>query len=211
MNHLSDFLKRLINWFLGKSTPKLETLEQETIEGKGLTLIRYRRKTYRAYRTWRAVYKTLEYDLIFGWDTLEYLPDRPHVHKKNRLSTHIVHIYSQGLHARFNPRRGCHEPDIRVLLHDEVSLEAMHMAEVVQRWRLKTARQEKQILTREAVYDLIIDEVAKYALRHPPGEIMPTAIDWREVVRQTVCLLLWEPNHKVFPDVSKGDSTMWQG
>lgn len=199
---IPDFLKKLINWFLGKSPAKLETFQEEVIEGNGVKLIRYRRKQLRAYRTWRAVYKELEYDLIFGWDTLDVIVGVPTIHKENKMSTHILNICRQGLHARYNPLRRVHEPDLEVLVKDqEVCLEAFYMSRVVQGWRLQTKNrpEREQIRSREDVFDRIIDAVAKYAIHHPPSEIDPLKIDWREVVSQATRLTLGSPNHQVFP------------
>lgn len=198
MVEIRDLLKRLVSWFLGKAPSKLETFEEESIAGNGITLIRYRRKTARAYRTWRAVYKGLEYDLIFGWDTLAYLPDVPLTHKRDRLSTHSVSIYKQGLHARYNPVRGCHEPDVTVLLSDEVCLEAALPSETLQRWRNITKAIDRPIQTTSDLIDRIMDEIAKYALRHPPHEIEPAQIAWTDVVEQTARVFLGK-GHTVFP------------
>lgn len=197
-----DLLKRLIRWVLGKSQPVLESLEEERIEGDGVTLIRYRRKTARAYRTWRAVYKARSYDLILGWDTLMYIPDVPVMKKQNRLSTHLVSIYRQGFHSRYNALRGIHEPDIDVLLHNEVCLDAGYMADVVQRWRKLTKNSDRPVKCKEDVYARIIDEVAFYALRHPPSEIDPLKINWGEVIRQTVQVVLGSKTHQSFPPSS---------
>lgn len=196
-----DLLKRLVNWFLGKAPTKLETLAEETIEGPGVTLVRYQRKTVRAYRTWRAIYKAQQYDIIFGWDTLAYLPDVPLIKKQNRLSTHICHIYRQGLHAKFNAVRGIHEPDIEVFVREEVCLEAAYMDSVLQNWRIKSYQSSRPINTRDDLFELMIDLVARQCIRQPPTEIDPSAINWRNVVHEVVCKVLGLPNHEVFTSV----------
>lgn len=195
---VKDLLKHLIDWFFGKAPPKLKTLEEEIIHGEGISIIRYQRRTHRAYRTWRVTYKEFDYDLILGWDTLAYLPDVPVLHKRDRLSTHLVSIYKQGLHARYNPIRRCHEPDITVLVSDEVCLESTFMSETVRRWRDTTRTSDKPIQTDEDLFNRIIDEVARYAIRHPPAEIKPSQINWREVVQQTTRVFLGK-EHQVFP------------
>lgn len=196
---LQDLWKRLVNWFLNKAPTKLETFEDERIEGTTITLIRYRRKTVRAFRTWRAVYKGLNYDLIFGWNTLQYLPDVPNIPKKNRLSTHTAHIYKQGLHARFNAYKGVHEPDIERLLEDEVCLETVYMHNILSAWRQKTQSWETPIYELEDLHSYIIDQVALYALRNPPPGTDPLLIDWREVIHQTASIVLGETDkHQVF-------------
>lgn len=197
---LKDLLNRLIQWFLGKAPTRLETFEDEVLISDKVTLIRYRRKTVRAYRTWRIVYKSLEYDLVMGWDTLEYIPDVPGIRKKNRLSTHLLSIYKQGLHARYNPERRVHEPDIVVLLKGEATLETAYMEGVVQSWRLKTFNSDRPIKEREDVFNLIIDEVAKYAIRHPPPQKNPVEIRWRVVVEETARRVLGVKQHRIFGD-----------
>lgn len=209
---IRDLLQKLIRWFLNKSPSKLETFAEEIVRGDGVELVRYNRKQIRAYRTWRAVYKSLEYDLVFGWDTLEVIAGVPSIRKQNRLSTHVLNIYKHGLHARYNPMRRCHEPDILVILKDqEVCLETLYMPRVVQQWRAKTRDrpEEQRIRTRDEVFDLIIDQVAKYAIRHPPAEIDPLKIQWLEVVEQTTRLILGSPSHQVFPEVSTDAETDW--
>ena len=204
-----DLLKKMVRWLLGKSQPVLESLEEERIEKDGVILIRYRRKTARAYRTWRIVYKTRSFDIIIGWDTLIYIPDVPLMKKKSRLSTHLVNIYKQGFHSRYNPLRGVNEPDIDVLLHEEVCMDAAYMAGVVQKWKNITKNSDRVILDRYDLYDRIIDEIAFYALRHPPAEVDPLRIDWEEVVLQTVQTFLGSTKHKVFPSVDSSD--FWKG
>jgi hypothetical protein len=204
-----DLLKKLIRWVLGKSQPVLESLEEERIEGDGVILIRYRRKTARAYRTWRIVYKTRSFDIIIGWDTLIYIPDVPLMKKKSRLSTHLVNIYKQGFHSRYNPIRGVNEPDIDVLLTEEVCMDAAYMAGVVQRWKNITKNSDRVILCKDDLHDRIIDEIAFYALRHPPSEIDPLRINWKEVVLQTVQTFLGSDRHNVFP--SRDSMDYWKG
>lgn len=196
---LIALLRRLVKWFLGKADPKLETFEEEVIEGDRVRLIRYRRKTARAYRTWRAVYLDLDYAIVFGFDTLEYIPDVPAPKKRNRLSTHLINIYRQGRHAKFNPIKRVHEPDIEVLLHDEVCLELVYMEKVLNKWKALTAKTDQPIYTKYDLYDRVIDEIAKCAIRHPPSERSPLAIDWRSVVEDTVHVLLGDKKHRVFP------------
>jgi hypothetical protein len=212
---VGEFWKRLVNWFLNKAPAKLETFEEESIVGKGVTLVRYRRKTSRAYRTWRIVYKTLNYDIILGWDTAEYLPDVPNPKKRDRVSTHRLLIYRQGLHAIYNSVKRHHEPDIVELFNDELNLESLFMERTVQAWRKKASRRDSSLLPEEAQQPLsatrpilakedlinyMIDQIVMYAYRHPPTEIEPMEIAWREVIEQTVRLCLGVKGHRVFPD-----------
>lgn len=206
---IQDLFKKLIDWFLGKAPPRLETFEEERIESDYCTLIRYRRKTHRAYRTWRAVYKTLEYDLVFGWDTLAYLPDVPNVHKQSRLSTHAVHIYKQGLHARYNPKRKCHEPDIKSLLQNECCLEPIYAPIVLQKWRLKTAKSKNPVLTTEDLVERIIDKVAMRAIEIHPSQQDPLEVDWKAAIEKTTREMLFSPGHEVFPSPRDNQGDGW--
>jgi hypothetical protein len=199
---IRDLLRKLINFFLGKAQSRLEALEEERLEGQGVSVVRYRRKTIRAYRTWRLIYKDLGYDIILGWDTLCYIPDVPRVRKQDRLSTHFVHIYRQGIHTRFNPVRGVNEPDVETLFESEVCLEKPYMADLILQWSNKTRDREKPVLTADDLADRMIDEIAKYALRHPPAQISPLVIPWRTVIEQTVRLMLYADKHSVFPEFS---------
>lgn len=199
-----SFLKKLVNWFLGKAPSKLEVFQEEVIKGKGVELIRYRRKQLRAYRTWRAIYKQLEYDIVMGWDTLEVIVGIESPPKKNKLSTHILSIYKQGLHARWNPMRGCHEPDITVLVKEqEVCLDPFYLDKVLKRWRVKNndGTEERVLRRKEDVFDFIIDQVALYLIRHPPSEVNPMKINWLSLVEETTRHILGSDTHQVFPVV----------
>jgi len=202
MIELSGLLKKLINWFLNKSNVRLETLTEEEITGDGIILRRYKRKTARAYRTWKAVYKSLDYDIIIAFDYLGYIPDVP-VKKSDRLATHSCYIYRQGYHARFNGAKGIHEPDIEVLVQEEVRLELPwpNMERAVAKWQAFTRNSKNQINSSEDLVNRIIDEVAKHAIQEPPSRKEPTSLAWREIIRSKAKTFLGK-THEVYAEDS---------
>lgn len=122
MSSIRDLLKRLINWFLGQSHQRTETLILEEHTAPGIRLIRLERKTQRAVATWKALFYKERFDLDIGLDTLEYVENAPPIERKNKLNTHVINVVKIYYDTTVDSNTGKRRIKKEVLLHEECCL-----------------------------------------------------------------------------------------
>lgn len=175
---LQKLLQRLIDWFLGQSKQKTETLILEELSGPGIRLIKLRRKTCRAVVTWKALFYIDRFDLDIGLDTLEFVPNCTPIEYSNKLSTHAINIVKVHYDTTTDPATGQRRIRKDVLLSSECCLIAAYST--------------------KSYASAIVDQFAKLLLK---PQYHPNEVDL-ETIFENVARHYLGKNHQVFPPTS---------
>lgn len=175
---IQKLLTKLIDWFLGQSKQRTETLILEEFSAPGVRLIKLRRKTCRAAATWKALFYVDRFDLDVGLDTLEFVPNCTPIEFKNKLSTHAINIVRVWYDTVVDSETGQRKIRKDVLLSSECCLIAAYST--------------------KSYAVTITDEFAKLLLK---PQYHPSEVDLKAIFEQVAQHYLGK-RHQVFPPTS---------